>query len=501
MKEYNILSVKNIVKTYDGIVALNGVSLDFKEGEIHALVGENGAGKSTLIKIIAGATKPDKGEIIVDGKKISHMTPKSSKELGISVIYQELLIFPELTVSENLYLCSETKHSFFVKKREMEQNTLKMFSDLKVKINPKAQAKGLSIAYRQMIEIARALSRNTKIMIMDEPSATLSEDEVEVMLNLLKDLREKGITIIYISHRLEEIFKIADRVSVLRDGQYITTLNIENTNKKELIKHMVGRNLSEVFTERIPQLNTTGLEVRGFSGNGVRDISFSVKHGEILGIGGLVGSGRTELAQLIFGVKPLESGELFLEGKNVRIKSPTEAVEHGIALIPEDRKKQGLLMTTSISENISLPSMRKLSKFLFINRKKEREIVQGLKDALRIKAPSLKQLVSNLSGGNQQKVVLAKWLATECNYIIFDEPTRGIDVGTKQEIYRMLNQLASEGKCIIMISSEMEELIGISDRIVVFCEGRMIGELNKNEFSQETILTMASGELEELKNA
>ncbi len=494
MKENNVLSVKNIVKTYDGVVALDDVSIDFREGEIHALVGENGAGKSTLIKIIAGATKQDKGDIILDGKMVSHMTPKLSKDLGISVIYQELLIFPELSVSENLYLCSETKHSFFIKKREMAQKTDKIFEDLKIKMNLKAKAKDLSIAYRQMIEIARALSRNTKILIMDEPSATLTEDEVDVMLNLLKDLKNKGVTVIYISHRLEEIFKIADRITILRDGQHIATVDAEKTNKKELIKYMVGRNLSEVFPERILMPTETGMEIRSFSGNGVHDISLSVRHGEILGIGGLVGSGRTELAQLIFGVKPLESGQLLLEGKKIRVKSPKEAVKHGIALVPEDRKKQGLLMQTSISENISIPSMKKLSKLLFINRKKETTVVEKLKSALRIKAPSLKQFVSSLSGGNQQKVVLAKWLATECNYIIFDEPTRGIDVGAKQEIYKLLNQLASEGKCILMISSEMEELIGISDRIVVFCEGRMMGELTKAEFNQETIMTMASGE-------
>jgi ABC-type sugar transport system ATPase subunit len=375
----------------------------------------------------------------------------------------------------------------------MRRRAAEIFAALDIKIDPGVPVKNLSVAYRQMVEIARALSRNARILIMDEPSASLTGEEVETMLNLVLRLKKTGVTVLYISHRLEEVFRVADRISVLRDGNYIATLDTAKTSREELIQHMVGRSLNETFPGRQSKPGETAMEVRGFTGNGVKDISFSVRGGEILGIGGLVGAGRTELAQLVFGAVRAERGDLYLKGKKVNVRSPREAIKYGIALIPEDRKQHGLLLNSSVLENISLPLLRKYSRSLFVKYGKVAEMAARQKDTLNIKTPSLSQAVKNLSGGNQQKVVLAKWLAALCDYLIFDEPTRGIDVGAKQEIYRLLNELAGEGKCIIMISSEMEELIGVSDRIIVLCEGKIAGELQKPEFSQETILSLASG--------
>lgn len=493
MGEKIVLSVQNIVKCYPGVVALDHVSLEFREGEIHALMGENGAGKSTLMSIISGAQKMDQGTIRVNGAVIDHMSIQRSKELGIAIIYQELMMVPELSVAENVFLGSAVRNGPFVNRNAMEKKTSEIFDSLGIHINPKIPVSKLTVAYRQMVEIARALSKNVKILIMDEPSATLTDDEVEILMKLILKLKESGVTVIYISHRIEEVFRIADRISILRDGKYITTLQTSQTNKEELIHYMVGRDLKETFPEKDCPIGKAGLEIKHFTGNGVSDISFTVHHGEILGLGGLIGAGRTELAQLIFGAASLESGELYLDGEKVVIKSPKEAVGHGLALIPEDRKQQGLVLDSSVEENILLPSLPRLSRMLLIKKSKARNLSQNLRQSLDIKTPSLGQKTRNLSGGNQQKVVLAKWLGAQCGYLIFDEPTRGIDVGAKQEIYRLLNQLASEGKCILMISSEMEELIGISDRIIVLCEGHMTGELQKSEFNQDKILSMASG--------
>jgi ABC-type sugar transport system ATPase subunit len=491
-KQY-ILSVQNITKKYPGVTALNNVSMGFAAGEVHGIMGENGAGKSTLIKIIAGAEIPDSGTISINGQSYGRMRTRLSKSLGVAIIYQELMMVPGLSVAENVFLGSPIGKMGFVSYRAMEDRASEIFSSLELKIDPSARVKTLSVAYRQMVEIARALSRNAKILIMDEPSAPLAEEEVEAMLNLVLRLKKNGVTVLYISHRLDEVFRISDRISVLRDGAYIATLETSQTNREELIRHMVGRSLGTAFPVRQGERGETALEVRGFSGNGVRDISFSVRSGEILGIGGLVGAGRTELAQLVFGAVPAESGELFLKGRKVLIRSPRDAVRNRMALIPEDRKQHGLLLEMNILDNISLPLLQKMSRALLVNYGRVNKISTEQKNSLSIKTPSLEQAVKNLSGGNQQKVVLAKWLAAQCDYLIFDEPTRGIDVGAKQEIYRLMNQLATEGKCIIMISSEMEELIGISDRIIVLCEGKLTGELQKPEFSQSAILKLASG--------
>lgn len=488
------LEVKNIVKTYPGVRALDGVSMTFYKGEVHALMGENGAGKSTLIKAIAGSVIPDSGEIYVEGKLIPAMTPKLAKELGIAVIYQELMMIPGMTAAENVFLGTPVLKNGFVSHEKMRKRAKELFNQLGVDINPAEQVRYLSVAYQQMIEIARALAKNAKILIMDEPSAMLTEEEVQVMFRTIERLREQGVTIIYISHRIEEVFQISQRISIMRDGQYITDLDTKSTNKAELIHYMVGRELKETFQREACALGDVGFEIKGFTGNGDKDISFHVRHGEILGIGGLVGAGRTELTELIYGYRKLESGELFLDGKPVRIRSPKDAVKNRIGLIPEDRKEKGLLLSFDLESNIALPSLPEISRLTFMSRKKIKEISEEQRKALQIKTPTMKQLAKNLSGGNQQKVVLAKWLAAECDTLIFDEPTRGIDVGAKQEIYKLIRRLASEGKCIIMISSEMEELLGVSDRIIVLYEGKLSGELQREHFTQENVLALASGE-------
>lgn len=496
MEEQNefALSVRNIVKEYPGVRALDNVSVDFKAGEVHAIMGENGAGKSTLIKVIAGAVKPDNGEIYVSGKLVKQMSTKLANDLGIAVIYQELMMIPALSVAENVFLGNKVLSHHLVDHGEMRRRTKEIFDQLGLYIDPSSRTDTLSVAYQQMIEIARALAKNAKILIMDEPSAMLTEEEVQLMFNVVRKLKDSGVAIIYISHRLEEIFQISDCISVMRDGQYITKVNTKETNKSELIRYMVGRELSESFPHRDANPGEIGMEIRNFCGNGLSNISLSVRHGEIVGLGGLVGAGRTELAQLIYGNAKLKSGEMLIEGKKVNIRHPKDAIKLKIGLIPEDRKGQGLLLNFDLVTNISLPSLRNFSQFGFVKRKREITAFETQKQLLQIKTPSMRQMAQFLSGGNQQKIVLAKWLVAECDYLIFDEPTRGIDVGAKQEIYKLLRSLASEGKCIIMISSEMEELMGISDRIMVLCEGRMAGELQKEQFSQDRILALASGE-------
>ncbi len=492
MEQKTVLRLEGIVKQYPGVLALDHVNMDFAAGEIHAIVGENGAGKSTLMKVISGAISPDEGTIEVNGVRHQFMTTELSKQNSISIIYQEFNLVPMLSVAENIYLGSPIKKGIVLDQKAMVMNTAKIFEELKIKIDPQTKIRDLSVAYQQMVEIAKSLSRNAKILIMDEPSAPLTDSEVEIMLDLVVQLRNSGVTILYISHRLDEIFKIADRVSVMRDGQYVTTLNIKDTDKNGLIQLMVGRDLSEQYPDKNAHPGEVALEVKNVWGNGVEDISFELHKGEILGFAGLVGAGRTELAQLLFGVAPMEKGEIYLYGKKFTPKSPRNAIKHKIGLIPEDRKNQGVLLERSIYENISLPSLPSLSKCAVINKKQESIVCEKQKDDLRVKTPSIHQKVKNLSGGNQQKVVLAKWLAADCDLLIFDEPTRGIDVGAKHEIYKLMNDLVEQGKSIIMISSEMEELMGMSDRIVILHEGVKTGEMNRDEFEQDKILAKAS---------
>jgi ABC-type sugar transport system ATPase subunit len=488
-----VLSLENITKKYPGVLALNNVSMSFLEGEVHALLGENGAGKSTLIKAVAGAINLDGGIIHVGGQDHQQMTPHLSRSLGIEVIYQEFNLVPTMSVAENIFLGDKTGKSILVDFKTMKSKTREIFKLFDVAIDPDAMVQDLPPAMQQIVEIAKAVSKNVKILIMDEPSAPLSVSEVEHMFEIIRSLRQKGVTIIYISHRLEEVFRISDRVTVMRDGQYVATRLTKETNRKELINLMVGRELKESYPARTNPPGEIALEARNLSGNGDRDISFSVRKGEILGISGLVGAGRTELAMLLFGAVPIESGEIWVDGKPVQIHSPGNAIRQGIGLLTEDRKGKGLFLEMGVGWNISFPIIRKLSKYGVVNTKAETKIAQKYRERINIKTPSLEQRVINLSGGNQQKVVLAKALAAESDVLIFDEPTRGIDVGAKQEIYQLMTELANNGNAILMISSDMEELLGMSDRIVVLSEGKLAGEVTKEQFSQDYILDLASG--------
>lgn len=488
----NILEIQNVTKRYPGVVALNNVSISIQEGEVHALVGENGAGKSTLIKTITGAIEPDEGKIIYNGKEYRHLNPILSSSVGIEAIYQEFNLAPELSVEENIFMGHKISNSIFADKKQLLAKTSEILRSLEADINPKTKVRDLTVAYMQLVEISKAMAKNVKLLIMDEPTAPLTDNEVQMLFKLVRNLKSKGVSIIYISHRLDEIFELCDRVTVMRDGEVIKTSNIHNITKDQLIYDMVGRKLTETYPPRKIKFGETLLEVKDVSGPSNMKTSFSVRAGEIVGLAGLVGAGRTEMARLLIGADKRYTGEIYMNGKKVHISSPKEAMEQGIAYVSEDRKNQGLLLKMSIRWNITLPILRRISKFSFINNKKEQECVNMYRNALRIKTPSVNQLVGNLSGGNQQKVVLAKWLASKSRVLILDEPTRGIDVGAKQEIYELVNQLTEEGLGIIMISSEMEEIMGMSDRMLIMAEGRIVGELQKNEFTQDRILKYAS---------
>ena len=490
----NILELKHITKLYPGVVALNDVSLEVRRGEILALVGENGAGKSTLIKTCSGAITPTQGEIVINGKSFTGMTPQTSEQNGIGVIYQEFNLVGDLSVAENIFLGRAIRKGMVIDLKAMERESKKILDSLNIKINPKTLVKTLSVGYQQMVEIAKAVSQNAKLLIMDEPSAPLTSAEVEAMFAIVDKLKAGGVSIIYISHRLDEIFRLADRITILRDGQYVTTLNTDETNKDELVKYMVGRQLTEVYPKRdeICVKDEVIFEAVNVSGNGDKNISFKIHRGEVLGLGGLVGAGRTEFAELMFGMRQKTAGKFIFKGKEISPKTPKDAIELGIGLVPEDRKKEGALLGMSIRCNINMPIYQRISKGTVIHEKKEEEIAQTYRKEISIKTPTLDQLVKNLSGGNQQKVILAKWLAADSELLIFDEPTRGIDVGAKQEIYTLINHLVEQGKTVLMISSEMEELMGMSDRILILAEGNMTGELNKSEFDQERIMQLAS---------
>lgn len=499
MSEEYVLQLQHIRKEYPGVVALKDITLELKPGEILALIGENGAGKSTLIKCCSGAVIPTSGKIIVNGKEYSSMTPQLAAENGIAIIYQEFNNVKELSAAENLFLGRAIRKGIVVDKKAMEEEAAKAFEALHIKIDPKELMKNLTVGYQQMVEIAKAVQQNAKILIMDEPSAPLTSAEVESMFEVVERLRSEGVSIIYISHRLEEIYRLSDRILVMRDGEYVKTLITKDSQVQELIQLMVGRELTQSYPSRedcIDKENVV-LELKNVTGNGDKNISLKLHKGEILGLGGLVGAGRTELAELIFGAVQKKEGQMILNGKEINPKSPREAIDLGIALVPEDRKRHGAMLGISIKNNINMPIYERNSKMSVINSKKEMEIAEKYKESLLIKTPTLHQLIKNLSGGNQQKVILARWLAADSEVIIFDEPTRGIDVGAKQEIYKLMNDLVeNQGKSILMISSEMEELMGMSDRIIVLAEGDMTGELSKEEFSQERIMTFASAAAE-----
>jgi len=491
-----LLEMRGIRKRYPGVLALDDVSLDVRAGEVHALVGENGAGKSTLMKVLAGAESRDAGEILLRGEPIAIATPQDALNLGINVIYQEFNLVPHLSVAENIYLGREPGAAMpgFINFRRLYDGAQETMASLGVSVDVHQEVGRLSVAQQQMVEIARATSRNSTVIVMDEPSATLTEHELQNLFALIRELQGRGVGVVYISHRLEEIFTIADRVTVLRDGRKVATLPVADTDRNELIRLMVGRELKESIPKRPAEIGEVLLQARGLTREGAfRDVSFEVRRGEVLGIGGLIGAGRTEVARALFGADRLDAGEVLWQGKPVRFRSPRDAIAAGIGLVPEDRKTLGLILNMVVRENITLAHLDLLSLLGFVKRRQEGVVAREYIDSLGIRTPSGEQEVRNLSGGNQQKVVLAKWLFTNSQLLILDEPTRGIDVGSKVEIYELMNDLTARGSAVLMISSELPELLGMSDRILVMHEGRLAGELSAAEATQEAVMHLATG--------
>ncbi len=490
-----ILKVQDITKVYPGVRALDGVSFEVRRGEVHAICGENGAGKSTLIKVLTGAIEPTSGTIEFKGKTYEKLNPKLSMELGISVIYQEFSLIPYLTVAENIFYGREIKKGVVRDVKAMEEKAKELCQDMGVELDVHKRVCDLGVAYQQIVEILKAVSRNTEFIIMDEPTAPLTLKETNVFFKIIDRLKKENVTIIFISHRLEEVFELCDRVTVFCDGKFVLTKDVKEMDRKSLIASMVGREISDDYPVPNREIGEPVMEVRGLTNKSVKDVSFEIKKGEILGFGGLVGAGRTELARALYGADPIQSGEIVFKDKKYVPKTPRTGLDAGIGLIPEDRKAQGVVLSRPIRENIVYSILKRITKVSFIDRKKEKEYSSRYIEDLNIKTPSADQLVQNLSGGNQQKVVLAKAMATDCDILIFDEPTRGIDVGAKQEIYALMCRLVEAGKSVIMISSEMPELLGMSDRIIVMSNGRIAGELERNEYSQAKVLEMASSQL------
>ncbi len=493
-----ILTMKEIDKSFPGVHALDHVNFEVKKGEVHALMGENGAGKSTLMKVLTGIYKKDSGSIIYEGKEVEFHNTREAQDAGVVIVHQELNMLGHLTVAQNIFIGREPKKGVMIDDKKMNEDAKKLFDRLCIDIDPTETMSKLTVGKQQMCEIAKAISRNAKVIIFDEPSAALTENEIEELFKIIRDLREQQLAIVYISHRMDEIKVITDRVSVMRDGGYVGTLITEECTKDDIINMMVGRVIYEDPKEKsmVPKDAPVVLKVEHLNaGKMVQDVSFELRKGEILGFSGLMGAGRTETARAVFGADHKESGDIYVNGEKVEINSPEDAVKCGIGYLSEDRKRYGIIVQKTVAENSTMATLEKYMNGLFINKKAEREVAQEYVDSLATKTPSVDQLVVNLSGGNQQKVVIAKWLVRNCDILIFDEPTRGIDVGAKNEIYKLMNRLAAEGKSIIMISSEMSEILRMSDRIVVMCEGKKTGELDIEEASQENIMNMATREI------
>lgn len=492
-----LLRMEGIYKSFPGVQALSDARFDLRRGEVHALVGENGAGKSTMMKILGGIYYKDAGHIYLDGQEVDIHNPRMAQNLGISIVHQELNLMPHLTVAQNIFIGREprAKISFIVDDKTTNQKTERLFEMLNLKLDPDTKVSDLTVAKQQMVEIAKALSFNAKILVMDEPTAALTDTEIEELFTVIRQLRENGVGIIHISHRLEELKQISDRVTVMRDGKYIDTLLTQEAPIGKIISLMVGRTIYESVTE-LPQNSNQEivLEVRNLNrGRALRDVSFDLRKGEILGFAGLIGAGRTEVARAIFGADTYDSGEIYVKGQKIHIKNPGDAVTHGIGYLSEDRKRYGLTLGMDVKDNVVMASMKKFLRWLgWMDFKKTVLRGQEVVKALNIKTPSLEQQVKFLSGGNQQKVVIGKWLTADTEILIFDEPTRGIDVGAKSEIYKLLNDLAHQGKSIIMISSELPEILRMSHRVVVMCEGRVTGILNASEATQENIMKYAT---------
>ena len=491
-----LLQARNISKSYDGVDALREVSFELRAGEVHALIGENGAGKSTLIKVITGAVQPDSGEIEFDGKPVINNSPAYSKSLGIAAIYQQPALFPELTVAENIAIGLEATGPWHrINWRQRRERAAQLLGQVGSRISPEKEVRELSMPEQQLVEIARALGANARVLIMDEPTASLAEEETKNLYRVIANLRERGVGIIYISHRLEELSIVADRVTVLRDGAYVGTQPMAGVDRQGLIRLMVGRELSAVFPKVAVEQGPVILELRGLTcrANGVHGIDLAIRAGEIVGLAGLVGAGRTELARTIFGLEPADAGEIVLRDQRVVITRPADAIKLGIAYLPEDRRRHGVVLDMPIDENVTLASLAKLSTGLSFNLSAERRIAADYVRRLAIKTPAIFSPVTNLSGGNQQKVALSRWLETKPSVLILDEPTQGIDVGAKAEIHTLMGELASQGTAILMISSELPEILGMSDRVVVMRQGSVVGVLPRVEATQQQIMSLALG--------
>lgn len=494
MTKERIVSMHGINKRFPGVKALDDVHFELCAGEVMALLGENGAGKSTLMKILSGVYTRDSGTMEIFGKEYGDLTPKQAQQLGVAIIHQELNMCPHLSVAENMFLGREVLKGFMLDKRAMEAEAKRYLDDLCIDIDPGETVGNLPVSKQQMVEIAKALSVHAKILIMDEPTSALTAKEIDELFRIIRKLREDGCGIVYISHRLEELQHIVDRVTIMRDGQYVASMDFKDTTLDEIITHMVGREIKEKFPRVECPKGEKIFEVQHLNaGRLVRDVSFEVYAGEIVGFAGLMGAGRTETTRAIFGVDPKQSGTLILDGKPVEVHSPTDAIRAGIVLAPEDRKKDGLCTKLSIRENISLPNLDLLCNRLdVISSQKEEAMCDKAVDDLHIKTPNLDVDAGSLSGGNQQKVVVAKWLARNSRVVIFDEPTRGIDVAAKVEIYNLMNQLKQQGIAVVFVSSEMPEVLGIADRIIVMCDGRITGEVMAKETTQNEIMTLAT---------
>lgn len=492
----SLVSLENLSKSFPGVKALDGVRFDLRPGEVHALMGENGAGKSTLMKILAGVYRKDSGEMLLDGKPVEIQSPAHAQALAIGIIHQELHLMAHLTAAQNIFLGREPRKAggLLLDEDQLNRDTQALFDRLNLALAPTTAISELTVARQQMVEIAKALSFRTRVLIMDEPTAALNNAEIEELFRIIRQLKSEGVGIVYISHKMDEIQRIADRVTVMRDGTYINTVPA-STPMPEVIAMMVGRRL-EHAQKTIPDTsgNEVLLDVRGLQrGRVIRDVSFQVRRGEILGFAGLMGAGRTEVARAVFGADPIEAGEVRVSGRAIRLKSPQDAVRAGIGYLSEDRKHFGLATGMDVEANITLPSLSRWLKLgTFMNRPAMRAVAQQMVDKLRIKTPTLTQTARLLSGGNQQKVVIAKWLVRDCPVLIFDEPTRGIDVGAKSEIYKLLNELAAQGRAIVVISSELPEVLQLSHRVLVMCEGRITGEVRGDEATQENLMALAT---------
>lgn len=494
-----ILTMKDIDKSFPGVHALDHVNLEVRKGEVLALMGENGAGKSTLMKVLTGIYKKDSGSITYEGKEVEFLSTREAQNAGIVIVHQELNMLGHLTVAQNIFIGREFRKGLRIDDKRMNEEAAKLFKRMNIDIDPNETMSRLTVGKQQMCEIAKAISHEAKVIVFDEPSAALTETEIEELFKIIRDLREKNLGIVYISHRMDEIKKITDRVTVMRDGTYVGTLITKDSTKDDIINMMVGRVIYEdpKTESKVPKDAPVVLKVDHLkAGKMVKDVSFELHKGEILGFSGLMGAGRTETARALFGADPIESGDIYIDGKKVVINNPQDAVKNGIGYLSEDRKRYGIVVQKSVAENTTMATLDNYMSGIFIDKKKEKEVANKYVESLATKTPDVDQLVVNLSGGNQQKVVIAKWLTRNCDILIFDEPTRGIDVGAKSEIYKLMNQLAADGKAIIMISSEMTEILRMSDRIVVMCEGKKTGELDISEATQENIMNLATREIE-----